>query len=528
MVCKNVLPPIQKIEVLILTNDFLKINQPTITPAVYVNMSSSIQSDSAEPIRERTLVLTQDTTVDKLSIEHAILIFGNPAKVNLRPIYQRNLRWKIKQYVDFVNTIMIHGYIPNIVLYKLHDEDDREYLTNKFECIDGQHRLCTIFKFKNSEPILIGKREHMITWHHQHTDTYLFYIRNAHTEKWRTKHPTKKVSYLTEKEKSDFDECRITVEQIMCRMTYDERCRMFTTLQQGTPVLNSDLYKNFVDIPIILCISHTMRMEGIYRSHIHTRLTNSAEQNWLFCAVRLCMIAISSSLEDRLVWVNSSDIDIRSSLSRKAHNILNITAEQLLYFEQEFNRWISLLKGLPHGMQFTPIQMLAMYVRLQEIDFSNEHMLEERLTDGWAGKGTKEAKTLWYRDDETEKIGGISRREQYFNECMDYLRADSSPLHLIPIFPRKPLSKKNRCDLWDRDADETGQGRCYVCSTALKKDEEWHAGHIKAHAKGGSDTDLDNFIVECSDCNLKHGTENALVYKNRNFTEPKRRCLRIV
>jgi hypothetical protein len=89
------------------------------------------------------------------------------------------------------------------------------------------------------------------------------------------------------------------------------------------------------------------------------------------------------------------------------------------------------------------------------------------------------------------------------------------------VAPRKSLSKKKRDELWVRDHGENEKGACFVCDKPIekKKTRSWHAGHIDAHANGGSDTDLDNYVIECKDCNLAHGTENPHVYKKRNFSE---------
>lgn len=482
-------------------------------------MSSIVQADYMETVRERTLILTQDPIVAKYQIIHYLLLFGDVNCMNLRPGYQRDLRWTHEQYNDFIGTIMIHGYIPNIVIYKLHEHDERDLVTHQNECIDGQHRIYAIIKFKNSEPINVNGKEVMITWYHNLSDTYVFYKHNEDTEKWQNKNPEKKFAYFTDKERTDFDQCRITVEQIMCKLTYEQRCNMFVSLQQGTPVRNSDLYKNYIDVPLISFISKKKRFESVYNNNVSNRLTSNTVRNWLFCLVRICMICISETLDDINAWVNTTDTQIKKSIKMRAPNIMKIAENEFQVIEEKVNRWVSLLNRLPGYILFTPIQMLTTFVCLQNINIGNEESLEKRLTSGWAGKGTKDEKRMWFQKEFLEENGRTSPQNQYYNECLKYLSSDSIPIENIPIKPRKPLNKKKRQELWVINFQKNNEGNCYVCSKSIEKDSKWHAGHIVAHAKGGSDTELNNYVIECPTCNLNHGTEDPNIYKKRNYSE---------
>jgi Protein of unknown function DUF262/HNH endonuclease len=473
-----------------------------------------------EPIRERTPILTQDTKVNKMRIDYATFYYGDATKTNLRPLYQRDPRWSLFQYMGFIGTIMLHGYIPNIVMYELHPDDEKELITYKFEVIDGQHRLSAIFKFKKSEPVIIHGKEEMIPWYHNETNTYVFYERNAHTAKWADDNVDKRVSYFTEKEKSDFDECTITVEQIPCRLSYEQRCAMFVSLQLGTPVRNSDLFKNLIEIPLISLMT-TMKMERIYNDKIVSRLTSAPKQNWVYCVIRLFKIAVALTEEDVMMWVNTDDTKVKHSLEKRVPSIMNTTSDELKAGEAALNRWVSFLDRLTIGLKLTPVQMLAAFVRMQEIETGNEIMIEDRLTNGWAGKSTSQEKKMWYRKASKSEDGEPSIQEKYFNDCIDYLRSDQPFVMKPDVAPRKSLSKKKRDELWVRDHGENEKGVCFVCDKPIekKKTRSWHAGHIDAHANGGSDTDLENYVIECKDCNLAHGTENPHVYKKRNFSE---------
>jgi len=67
---------------------------------------------------------------------------------------------------------------------------------------------------------------------------------------------------------------------------------------------------------------------------------------------------------------------------------------------------------------------------------------------------------------------------------------------------RGHISKSLREKLWN-----LMPGKCRICGKRLKKSAKageygrWHAGHIIAHARGGS-IDIKNLLPTCRDCNL--------------------------
>jgi len=116
---------------------------------------------------------------------------------------------------------------------------------------------------------------------------------------------------------------------------------------------------------------------------------------------------------------------------------------------------------------------------------------------------------------------------------------------------RKSISKYVREGVWNKS-----QGRCHICGKRLRKNAKmgdygrWHVGHIKAHARGGSQK-IGNLLPTCRDCNLilKHsgskrikkilrlgvwgeaeirgktklGKQLAILYRDRKLTRIRRR-----
>jgi 5-methylcytosine-specific restriction endonuclease McrA len=471
---------------------------------------------STTVIRERDIILTQSTRLDKMRVKYIIQDYNN--RVNLRPDYQRDLRWSIEMYNAFINTIMNKCYMLNIVLYKLHLVDTPEPSAYKYECIDGQHRLNAIMHFYKSLPIDVNNKKNMITWYHKKTDTYVFYSENDDTRTWESENSGKKVAYMSSNEIDDFDECEIPIDHILCPLSYDQRCKEFVSLQQGKQVRNSDLFKNYIDIPLISFIHKDMRLEPIYKRSISSRLTSKTSQNWIFSAVRMFMIIIDGKSKVG-VWVKNTDTGIKKQLEKRMPKIYDISPEQLLHARGIIQRFVSFLDSLHRDIKFTPVQLLAIFVHLHVTDFANDSILKTRLTTTWAGDSTKEYTNMWYQKKYIESINGVSRQTQYYKECLEYLSSDSPIIDAPIVTQRKPFGKKKRDQLWKRNFGIKLEGICFCCEKDLNKSSDWHAGHIIAHAKTGTD-DYSNLKVICKKCNLGCGTENLLEYKKRNFDKP--------
>ena len=60
-------------------------------------------------------------------------------------------------------------------------------------------------------------------------------------------------------------------------------------------------------------------------------------------------------------------------------------------------------------------------------------------------------------------------------------------------------------------------GSCFCCKKILEALDDWHAGHIIAHANGGRDN-VENLRPVCISCNLSMGTENMDDFKRRCYS----------
>lgn len=81
---------------------------------------------------------------------------------------------------------------------------------------------------------------------------------------------------------------------------------------------------------------------------------------------------------------------------------------------------------------------------------------------------------------------------------------------------RKPIPKKIRGEVWTKHFGDSTNGFCYCCKTPLNCFEDWHAGHIIAQSRGGTDT-ADNLRPVCGSCNLSMGSESMDEFKARCY-----------
>ena len=91
-----------------------------------------------------------------------------------------------------------------------------------------------------------------------------------------------------------------------------------------------------------------------------------------------------------------------------------------------------------------------------------------------------------------------------------------SPIKHVSTVSRKSIPKKIRGEAWNKQFGDSTKGSCYCCKTILDAFSDWHAGHIVAHANGGSDT-ADNIRPLCGSCNTSMGTDNMDEFKSRYY-----------
>ena len=89
-----------------------------------------------------------------------------------------------------------------------------------------------------------------------------------------------------------------------------------------------------------------------------------------------------------------------------------------------------------------------------------------------------------------------------------------------PQSPKKRVAKKAipktlKRMVWDTYIGASkGEAPCFCCEHATIRQIEFHCGHIKAEARGGSTT-VDNLRPICAQCNLSMGTMDLQDFKQK-------------
>lgn len=489
--------------------NFLKIESGRL--GIYLHPSSYKIKMSSTP-RVRTSLLKEVPKPTPMNI--AYLVTSWFIKINMRPKYQRAIRWSLETMCDLIDTVMRCGFVPGICLYKLHtgDEECKDYTK---ECVDGQHRLFVLgHYFLGMEVNLPGKKPFLISWNHIDEKTgritYVFYEKNSTTEKWEKDHPTILVDYMTSKEKEDFAEYPLSITEFTTQMSLTQRRVLFRKLQMGAPVRGSDLYKNYDNVPMVAFIVDDMGWEASIKPIMMNYLATSPEKYWLAFLIRMCLMV-------RAVHQDGTEDDIKNAfmltdgainkMINKGDSDLNITDMENDIFEQAIMKFFNYLASVPDGVKFSPYQFYALFAQTLMADSDRMELLYSHMVP-WSSSVRGKEKTKWQRGVEIAES-----RETYQRHC-DFL--DSVMVAARHVDDRTNIPKAIRAGVWIDFFGESPIGSCYCCGKQLLRDAKngWHQGHIKAHHMGGKDERM-NLRPECGSCNQSHQTEHMDAFKNR-------------
>ena len=426
-------------------------------------------------------------------------------KIDLHPVYQRGISWSQENMCDLVNTIMHNGLIPGLLLYKLQADDEKAQPNFKHECVDGQHRLFTLYHFFNGLPVdIAGKKSFMISLRYEQDDhvTHVFYAENEHTQKWaaETKLPH---AYMTEEEKEQFDTFLLDVREIKNKLTLDQRRNIFLSLQKGVPVRGSDLYKNRVDIPLVKFLSEEKRLEEPTKSVFQLYLQQKPEKFWLHWLIRFFLIQ-KAGKEERVDAFLTKDSEI-TAMMKKNDPLFNTTAEQNDALAATLTRFFSFLSTMPAGTKLSHTLFFALFTTLLDMDDDLAKVVATHMR-AMSTEGSAKQRKIWENRQPEE-------RKEYFENIVAQIASINTPAP--GPMARTNVPKKIREAVWKRDCGESDVGKCCCCNDFVSIGS-WDCGHVLADKCGGKPT-LDNLRVTCVSCNRSMGTENMDSFKARCY-----------
>lgn len=473
-------------------------------------------------IRERKLVLSIPPFPENKSISAIATELGND-KVNLKPEYQRDLRWSNDQMSDLISTVMNGMLVPQIMLYKLQKDDKREGEKYSHECIDGQHRLFVLCQFLKGEMVTLPRTTpFMIYWYHEASKTHVFYEETNDTKQWIAKNRKKTAVYMTKEERDYFDMFTLQIVTIHTPVSLEDRRNMFTALQQGKQNTGSDLLKNFTHIPLLAFMLRN-RFEFEYKDLMLSCLSRNPKQYWLSFFIRCYFYSIEYKKNDAkdpkepVDILMMSDNKVIKKMITDNHPALKSTPETEAKFAQHMSRFFAFISRIPDGTKFPTILFFAIYQRLIDASAEFEDILLTWLpSQSWENVSTRKDVNLW----ECAKDKPVLRRNA-FTECLAELLAIRVKCIEDPRNPRTSIPSSVRLDLFKRTyGDDTFEGNCYCCDSKYPRDGHWEAGHITSWASGGTD-EFDNLRCICQGCNRSMGMRNMDEFKECYYRSTK-------
>jgi 5-methylcytosine-specific restriction endonuclease McrA len=469
---------------------------------------------SLSVVRPRASVLPSRPVSEPSSIRNLMGDYGS--QVELRPVYQRDIRWKKDNMCDLIKTIMSEGLIPGLILYKLQGEERSADSPYRYEMVDGQHRFFTIQKFFNSELVTeAGGKPFLISWIYRDAstgrDVHIFYKENDATKEWAAQHRIP-FSYMTEEEKDAFNSFKIDVKEIKDPLTLDQRRAIFVSLQQGVSVRGSDLLKNKVEVRLVRFIVEEARWESKMKEVLAARCHMNPKNYWLHWVIRFFLILNPlDKLEEEKFAIRDADL---TKMIKDGSDYLMSDEEEEEQLQVAVERFFAFLDSLPVGVRLPPVHFYALFTHLASAEDGREDLLRGHIAE-WANNAhTKAWKKAWENRKNGDDDGA---RAEQFARCVDQLERIKAPA--LPPGTRTSIPKKLRLKVY-RNAfgSEADCGFCYCCGDLITYDEDYEACHVIASKNGGSDT-FENLRPGCRSCNRSMGTQDMREFKAQFYPD---------
>lgn len=467
---------------------------------LFIEMETNEQVQMYEEVRERKRVfvnMLQQSPPNYTTFSIEYLVSNVLKKTDLKPPYQRGEKWAPEMYNAFINSIMTNGLISGLVLYQRTTE---QLVDNKlYECVDGHHRLLCIYNYIHGIPIN-GKYIYL-EYVDPDTDNieHIFYEEKIEIIEW-ARETDKNFQFLTPEEKIRFDNFDIEIRVIKETLDLNKRRRIFTELQNGKQVNNSDLLRNqthhdFIDF------TQERKLEPVLNKVLEQHCWRKQKNYSVHWLVRLYYIYWN-------VRKNQDVKDITNAFVKKDSKImktvmLKMKVPSLECSEEDkdnfYDCFINFTQFLDNPMcvklKLNPTQLFALFAHICKINEGQPNEILLSNISKWAKKGqeNKLYKTMW-------ESTPTNDRKKYFEECLNelasYITYDKEP-------ERLPITKRMKNKVWKKYFNKQVRGSCPCCEEYITK-ENCVFGHIQSFATGGQ-TEVDNLRPICTECNGSMG-----------------------
>ncbi len=467
-------------------------------------------------LRPRMSFLPSGPVSEPTSVRNLLGDYGD--EINLRPIYQRDIKWKKLHMCNLIGTVMNQGLIPGIILYKLQAEERVAGCPFRYEMVDGQHRYFALNKFFKSELVTeAGGKPFLITWIYRdktaNRDIHILYKENDATKEWIAQNRGLAFDYMTEDEQDVFNSYKIDKKEIKDRLTLDQRREIFTKLQCGSPVRGSDFYKNTNDVRLIRFIVDEMKLEGTMKAVLANRCWMNPKNYWLHWVIRFYLILTTpedSTAEDEF---KIRDAAITTLIKDESPRLTS-TDDDETEMKITITRFFAFLDSLPKGVKLSPCHFYALFYYIAYADEGREDILRGHINEWANNQQVKPWKKAW----ENREVGGDdSERAMFFLSCVDELERIRLPAREPEA--RRSIPKKLRLRVWCAYfGSEEEDGYCFCCGDTIAFQKEYEACHLIAHKHGGPDS-FENLRPGCRSCNSSMGTQDMRDFKAQYYPE---------
>jgi hypothetical protein len=377
------------------------------------------------------------------------------------PTYQRDEVWTKPQKQLLIDSLL-NGYdIPKLYFRELDGSPTR------YEVVDGQQRLAAIVDFMNDE-FSTGD------WSEE-VDGYA----------------VKRLKFfeLNTKLRRKLNHVSLDVVELV-NWTEDDVKDLFIRLQNGTPLKAAEkrhAWKgNLVSIVTKLSKHRIFNLVGFSNKR-------SAHEDAVAQAVHLAFHGAITDLKlasIKATYDNNQDITEANPALADLKRTFNLIADAFKggpspkFRRYAFITLSALVAELleKYDLSKHSDEFAAAYIDFERRRIENKE-LDEDLQDSTLAQYTEAARS--------DLVPALRyRHETLRNEIALKIPA------LAPKDPKRGFTEEQRWAIYVRD-----QGKCQMCGVEVKQ-EEFHADHKDAHARGGWTT-VDNGQVLCIPCNLK-------------------------
>lgn len=223
-----------------------------------IDIEENDHDDNIDISSEQPLI---DIFLDKKSVDRTILQIYNKWLIDtkqdyleLQPSYQRELTWSFSTFNLFLDSVY-HNFVMQPILLCKMNNFRRKTEIDKYECLDGQHRLTTLKLYINGEKLedfneYLYIKNIKTIYTSKKIEERIFYQKTPALDDFigskTRRNRNIEYRYMNEVEKERFDNIEFNIQIIESDLTQKSnyKAEIFNRIQNGSKVSGVELLKN--------------------------------------------------------------------------------------------------------------------------------------------------------------------------------------------------------------------------------------------------------------------------------------------